>query len=71
MKKLAEVFNFASSDPNTKAVLLHGGQYFCSGNDLAALMDGPVDGDAAATRAHAETAVLDSMVPMLVAMANC
>jgi enoyl-CoA hydratase/carnithine racemase len=32
--QMKECFDFANSDVNTKVVVVHGGKYFSSGNDL-------------------------------------
>jgi enoyl-CoA hydratase/carnithine racemase len=74
-KKLGELFAFASKDENTKVVLLHGGSYFCSGNDLSALIASAGSSDASKdpkkVRENAEAGVLGAMYPMLMNMATC
>ena len=54
-------------------MLLYGGQYFCSGNDLAGLVAGGNFGnsDTEALRKASEEAVIHSMAPMLMSMATC
>lgn len=37
-EKLGELFTRASKDPETKVVLIHGGKYYGSGNNLKILM---------------------------------
>jgi enoyl-CoA hydratase/carnithine racemase len=74
-KKLGELFAFASKDENTKVVILHGGSYFCSGNDLSALVAGAASSDASTNpeevRKNMEAGVLGGMYPMLMNMAMC
>lgn len=38
-KKLAELFNMANENEDIKVILLHGGRFFSSGNDLGAFAD--------------------------------
>jgi enoyl-CoA hydratase/carnithine racemase len=67
---LARILTFASSDPNTKCVLMHGGKYFGSGNNLKVLMgwmELPTEGILEVGR----TKMKECLVPYLKALKNC
>ena len=43
MNKLAELMQYANSDPKVKCVVLHGGKFFSAGNDLEVFQIGRED----------------------------
>ena len=45
MQKFAELFDYANKDDNVKCVVLHGGENFSAGNDVAAFEIGRNDLD--------------------------
>ena len=65
--KMRDLFTAVSDDPKIKLVVLHGGKFFSSGNDLNALSGFVQDLDTEALRLLA-TKGCDSLQQMLVAM---
>lgn len=63
--KLQSLFIQANEDPTIKCILLHGGDFFSSGNDLSIFMN---DFSPDNIRKLAEEWVLGAMVGMLMAM---
>ena len=69
-KKLGDLFIQADQDPNVKAILLHGGRYFSSGNDLSMFTKFGVS-DKEEFIKIAEDAVMNILGRMIMAMAKC
>jgi enoyl-CoA hydratase/carnithine racemase len=63
--RLAELFTIANKDDNVKCVLLHGGEYFSSGNDLSAFASQGDDPELAKKNSRKG---LDTMVRLLTSM---
>ena len=67
--KLTELINAAQDNEAIKVILLHGGRFFSSGNDLSAFADSfKISGDISGYLAKAEVGVNVTMVDMLLAM---
>ena len=66
-RKLTELINAAQDDESVKVILLHGGSFFSSGNDLSLFTK---DMDEKERLKEMDTAVNDVMVNMLLAMAR-
>ena len=66
-RKLYELINAAQEDENIKVILLHGGNFFSSGNDLSMFAKKMTPMERLQLM---DTGVNDVMVKMLMAMAN-
>jgi enoyl-CoA hydratase/carnithine racemase len=64
-QKVRDLYTAASEDPNIKLVVMHGGKFFTSGNDLTTLSEYVNDTEALRTYA---TNGLESLQQMLMAM---
>ena len=69
-KTMARLFTEASADPTVKCVLLHGGKYYGSGNNIKVLIDWVTEGGEG-MRNYATNGVGGSMVAFLKALKNC
>ena len=63
-KKIAEIVRSAQTDDNVKVILIHGGSFFSSGNDLSMFLK-PMNAD---LLAQAKDAVRGTMVDMLLTL---
>ena len=70
-KKLIELINSAQENEEVKVILLHGGRFFSSGNDLGGFAEAIKNGgDMSKYLSIAEKGVNEIMVDMLLAMNN-
>jgi len=65
--KMKDLWLAVSEDPNIKLVVIHGGKFFCAGNDLAAL-GGSILGDDKSALKNAAENVTGELAVMLMAM---
>lgn len=64
---MARAIDAAQSDDAIKVIFIHGGLFYCSGNDLAALMQGGADGQEAMIE-HGSLGVKYNMVSCLLSI---
>jgi enoyl-CoA hydratase/carnithine racemase len=60
---MTKLINGAQDDQNIKVILLHGGKYYSSGNDLTALMNAGADPEN--IRKYGKAGIFDNMNPFL------
>jgi enoyl-CoA hydratase/carnithine racemase len=65
---MAKIITDAQSDTNVKVILLHGGKYFSSGNNLTNLKDGL--GNPEAMQKYGKAGIFEGMNPYLNALAD-
>jgi enoyl-CoA hydratase/carnithine racemase len=59
---MSRLINDAQLDTNIKAILIHGGKNYSSGNDLSALMEYK-EYEATKQRARAREGIFDHLIP--------